>query len=260
MIQTRVLPLFIFVLPLFAQNWADFQYPTVTVQIEAEDHAGIQTYQMLIKEQGFTGIEDWVQNCCLAVATELYFTVDEANDQGLREIIYKLNDGGPLSYKDGAVPAIEIGFDLNYLVDFIEKHGNDAARDEIYGVLCHEITHGYQKEPKNAGGYENDTEFFAFIEGSADLVRLKTGGFNPPRFPKTSGSYLSGYNTTTFFYLWIHNTKSQTFIKDLNVTADTCRVWTLNKATNLFLNQSADSLWQQYQKNIENYPWEKSKR
>ena len=84
-------------------------------------------------------------------------------------------------------------------MNFIEKHGLDAAGDEVYGILCHEIAHGYQHAPKNAGGYSNETEFFGFIEGTADLARLKTGGFNPPRFPKKGGTYKSGYNVTAFF-------------------------------------------------------------
>jgi len=251
-----ILYLFISNAILSGQDWTNFNFPKVTLQVKAKDHKGISTYLELVKEQGYSGIEDWVQHCCLAVAKELYYSDDEANNQQLKEIIYILRDGGPLSYKNGAVPVIEIGFDLNYLVGFIKDHGENAARDEIYGVLCHEITHGYQKEPKNAGVYEADSEFFAFIEGSADVVRLKTGGFNPPRFPKTGGFYTSGYNTTAFFYLWINNTFSQTFVKDLNRTADTCAVWSLDQATKLILDVPADTLWRKYQQDLESYPWE----
>lgn len=238
------------------EDWSNFQKPTVTLQIEAEGHKGITKYLELVKAQGYTGIEDWVQFCCVEIAKQLYYTPEEANEQGLKEITYKLNDGGALSYKGGSVPHIEIGFDLNYLVKFIDEHDMDAARDEIYGVLCHEITHGLQKEPKNAGGYNGGTECYGFIEGTADLSRLNTGGFNPERFPKEGGSYLDGYNTTAFFYLWIYKNFNTNFLKDLNRTAKEYETWSLTAATENLYGISVDELWQFYQQEIAGYPWD----
>jgi hypothetical protein len=237
------------------RRWKEFTPPVVQIEINAEGHEGITKYQSLVKEQGYNDIQEWVQHCSRSVAQELYFTSEEANQVGLKRIIYKLNKGGAISYKGGAIPEIEIGFDLDYLMKFAEEHGDVAARDEIYGILCHEIAHGYQKEPKEAGGYSMDTEFFGFIEGAADLVRLKTGGFNPPRFPKEGGSYTSGYNTTAFFYLWICKKYDTDFIRKLNQTAADYKVWTFDKAVQEILNKSAEKLWEEYQKEIANYPW-----
>jgi len=236
-------------------DWSSFRPPLVDLILEDEDHEGIETYKKLVGEQGFKTIEDWVQNCCLVVAREFYYSSQEANQREVHNITYRLKNGGPISYKSGAPPSIEIGFDLNYLIKFIDEHGLIAASDELYGILCHEISHAYQQEPKNAGGYNPETEFFAFIEGSADLARLKTGGFNPPRFPKPGGTYLAGYNTTAFFYLWITNTKNSNFLRDLNRTAMTLENWSLDKAIRELFNKSADELWTLYQEEIENYPW-----
>lgn len=242
-----------------AQKWEQFNYPKVSLVIEAEGHEGITKYQELVKEQGYEGIEDWVQHCCLVVANELYYTQEEANAMDVQEIVYKLNDGGALSYKDGASPTIEIGFDLNHLIKFINEYGKDAARDEIYGVLCHEIAHGYQQVPQSAGGYQVGTEFFGFIEGTADLVRLNTGGFNPPRFPKPGGEYNSGYNITAFFYLWISKTFGDTFLKDLNKTAATYEKWSFDKAVRELFGVPAEVLWLQYQQDLNAYPWDNNK-
>jgi len=239
----------------YEKEWNNFTPPSVELVIVDNTHDGVTKYLELIKKQGYKNIEEWVQHCCKAVAQELYSTADEANAKNLQKITYKLNDGGALSYKGGASPHIEIGFDLNYLVSFIEKHSLDIASDEVYGVLCHEITHGYQQEPKNAGEYDGKSAFWAFIEGTADLARLKTGGFNPPRFPETGGSYLSGYNVTAFFYLWITKTKDPEFLKKLNKTAKEMETWTFDKATQQLYSESAETLWQQYQKEIERYPW-----
>ncbi|WP_372648492.1 basic secretory protein-like protein [Draconibacterium sp.] len=237
-------------------DWKLYEAPKVTLQIEAEGHEGIAKYLELVEKQGYDGIEDWVQYCCLEIAKELYYTPEEANKHGLKEITYKLNDGGALSYKGGSVPHIEIGFDLNYLVTFINKHGMDVARDEIYGVLCHEITHGLQNEPKNAGGYNGGTECFGFIEGTADLSRLNTGGFNPERFPKQGGTFRDGYNTTAFFYLWIYKNLSNNFLKDINRTAEEYETWTLSAVTEDLYGMSADVLWKLYQNEVAAYPWD----
>lgn len=240
---------------LIAQDWDSFNAPNIELIMEANGHPGVESYLNLVKKQGYDNIEDWVQHCALAVAQELYYTVEEANDIKLERIAYQLNDGGPLSYKDGSAPQIEIGFDLNYLLSFINEHDSNIAAKELYGVLCHEIAHGYQQEPKNAGTYQNGTEFFGFIEGSADLTRLKTGGFYPQRFPSLGGDYTSGYNTTAFFYLWITQTKDEDFLKKINNTAKEMEVWSLEHAIDLLYGASLDIWWQYYQQDIDLYPW-----
>ena len=228
-------------------DWSSFIYPTVTLECANTSNAGYIKYQKLAALKGFNSIESFVKNCCLVIAKQLYYTVDEANLHNLRSITYKLTEGGSLSYKGGSVPDIEIGFDMNYLNTFSQNYSDAVSADEIDGVLCHEICHGYQNEPKNAGVYGTPSENYGFIEGTADLARLLTGGFNPPRHPSKGGSWLDAYNTTAFFYYWITNTKSVTFLKDLNKTALTIDPWTLNAATQQLFGLTAQSLWNQYQ-------------
>lgn len=228
-------------------DWSTFIYPTVTMTCSNTGNAGYLKYNALVVHKGYNTIEDFVRNCCLIIAKQLYYTVDEANAHNLRAINYKLTEGGSLSYKAGSVPNIEIGFDMNYLNTFSQSHSDATSADEIYGVLCHEICHGYQREPKNAGVYGTPSEYYGFIEGTADLARLLTGGFNPVRYPRIGGSWLDAYNTTAFFYYWIRNTKSATFLKDLNKTALTIDPWTLTAATQQLFGVSAQALWNQYQ-------------
>jgi cbb3-type cytochrome oxidase subunit 3 len=232
-----------------------FRQAKVIVLIENPDHAGIQVYSELIRRQGFDGFEAWIHHCSKLVATSLYETTEAANARNLDTITYKLKDGGALSYKAGAPPHIEIGFDLNYLIAFAEKHGTEAASDEVSGILCHELTHAFQAEPKNAGGYEKDTEFFGFIEGLADLVRLQTGGFNPARYPVAGGNFTQGYTTTAFFYLWIVKKLDPEFIRTINRTALEWDSWSHERLFMHLFQKSATELWQQYQLEIDNYPW-----
>lgn len=236
-------------------DWSTFIYPTVELECSGTDNPGYKKYLALIKKKGFKDIQDFVQNCCLVVAQKLYFTVDEANLHNLRSIHYKLNEGGALSYKGGDVPAIEIGFDMNYLNKFASSHNDSVAADEIYGVLCHEICHGYQNSPKNCGVYGSPNEYYGFIEGTADLARLLTGGFNPPRYPKAGGRWIDGYNTTAFFYLWVQKNKGDDeFLRKFNMSAQTINPWSADKAFNEILGESAQSLWNQYQATIVETP------
>ena len=244
---------------IFAQgDWANFQAPQVTVDNQAGNHAGVALYTQLCQANGFNGIEDFVQNCCLTMAKTIYYSDEETNAHGLQRITYKLTDGGSLSYKSGAPPHIEVGFDVNHIVSFVNDYGNEAAITEVLGVLCHELTHGYQKEPKNAGQYDGNSDFYGEIEGLADLGRLLTGGFNPERFPSQGGTFKQGYTTTAFFYMWLARTQAAVegnFIKDLNLTAQNMSTWSHEAMCQQLLGKSVTTLWNQYQQEIANYPW-----
>lgn len=236
-------------------DWDNFKAPAVILENHAPQHPGSTTYLNLVKSQGFEDIQEWVQHCSKVLAKELFYTAAQANARNVKQITYKLNDGGALSYKDGSAPHITIGFDLNYLEKFVETHGPKAAAQELTGVLCHELAHAYQYEPKNAGSYQAGTEFFAFIEGVADLARLQTGGFNPPRKPVEGGSYLSGYTTTAFFYLWISKTLNLNFLRELNKSALEMGTWSLDLTLRSLFNMPAQTLWMHYQMDIDLYPW-----
>ena len=202
------------------------------------------------KANGFNSLEEFVQNRCLFMAKVLYYSVDEANAQNLRTIHYKLNEGGHLSYKGGDNPNIEIGFDMGYLNGYSERYSDSICAAEINGVLLHELCHGYQRSPRGAGGYAGGTEHFGYLEGMADLARILTGGFAPTRYPRPGGHWLDGYNTTGFFYQWIYENKSKTFLKDLNRSVLTINPWTLDAATQELFGESAQSLWDAYQESL----------
>jgi PKD repeat protein len=228
-------------------DWSSFIYPVVTIECANTANEGYQKYLTLVKHKGFNSIQEFVDNCCLIIAKKLYYTVDEANETNLRNIHYKLTEGGYISYKDGDNPNILIGFDMNYLMNFAKTHPDSVCADEIYGILCHELCHGYQNWPKNCGEYGKSSENFGFVEGTCDLARLLTGGFNPRRYPRPGGSWMDGYNTTGFFYFWINNTLSPNFLKDLNKSAKTINPWSLDAVTRQLFGESAQSLWDKYQ-------------
>lgn len=105
--------------------------------------------------------------------------------------------------------------------DWVEKTAtNKGGFDVLYetrGVLYHELTHGYQLEPKGCGSYRRGDEFFAFIEGVADAVRYEAGfSLLPIAAPVETG--MDGYQTTGFFLQWLTN-KDADFIRKFNKSA-----------------------------------------
>ncbi len=231
-------------------DWSAFHFPEVVVEKPDGELAGCEKYLELVKSRGHESIEDFVRGCCLTIAREMFDTPEEANEMRVRRITYKLRDGGALSYKAGSPPNLEIGFDLNYLERFAKSHSAETAADELYGVLCHEVCHCYQRSPRGAGGYAGGTEAFGFIEGGADLARLLTGGFNPRRHPRPGGRWTDGYNTTAFFYLWIKENHDPDFLKNLNRSAKEIRPWSLDAALRKILGKSAEQMWQEYQTHL----------
>lgn len=228
-------------------DWSTFNLPKVNLDCSNKSNAGYQKYQSMVNKKGYKSIEDFVQNCCLTIARKLYRTVDEANEHNVRTVNYILREGGYISYENNMFPAIEIGFDMDYLNKFAQNHPDSVAADEVYGILCHELCHGYQNWPKNAGVYGTPNECFGFVEGTADLARLLTGGFNPKRYPRVGGTFLDGYNTTGFFYLWINETKDANFLQKINKSAKTMETWSLDALTQELFGASAKSLWDEYQ-------------
>jgi len=228
-------------------DWSTFVFPVIKLDCSNTANAGYLKYQSMVYKKGFKSIEDFVQNCCLVIAKKLYRTVDEANEHNVKSVNYLLREGGYISYENNMFPAIEIGFDMDYLNKFAQTHPDSVAADEVYGILCHELCHGYQNWPKNAGEYGKPNECFGFVEGTADLARLLTGGFNPKRYPRVGGTFLDGYNTTGFFYLWINETKDANFLQKINKSAKTMDTWSLEALTQELFGASAKSLWDEYQ-------------
>ena len=99
----------------------------------------------------------------------------------------------------------ELHFSLNYI------NGIQSARqkDEIQGILVHEMVHCWQWNAKGTapGG---------LIEGIADFVRLKAG-FSPPHWKREGGGqWDAGYQHTGYFLEWIENTYGDGSVRKIN--------------------------------------------
>jgi len=109
-----------------------------------------------------------------------------------------------IAYTTGSHSEKEIHFSLDYIAEL-----RNRAKDEIEGVLTHEVVHCFQYNAKGTapGG---------LIEGIADYVRLRAG-FTPPHWTRTGGDkWDAGYQTTGYFLDWIENRYGKGTVQELN--------------------------------------------
>ncbi|MCK5148425.1 T9SS type A sorting domain-containing protein [bacterium] len=225
-------------------NWDTFAYPTVNFIDNTTGSKGSNVYHDLIDDP-----VQFNQLHCREVCRLIY--EDQSDVPLLTKLEYKLDDlGGTPSYKWTAGPnSIGIAFNTVYLANVWESsnHDKDAVLYEIRGVLYHEETHGYQYSPRGCGGYEGGTDFFGFIEGLADFVRIRAG-FHLTRSPDVNSQHKwnSGYTTTGFFIAYLQQEFDPNFAVALNGTAKTMNPWSWEAACQQILGKSIQELWDGY--------------
>lgn len=99
--------------------------------------------------------------------------------------------------------------EIHFSLDYINGIPSMRQRDEIQGVLVHEMVHCWQW---NALG----TAPGGLIEGIADFVRLKAG-LSPPHWKKEGGGeWDAGYQHTGYFLEWLENTCGGGSVRKIN--------------------------------------------
>ncbi|KAM0712525.1 hypothetical protein Q7P37_011622 [Cladosporium fusiforme] len=114
----------------------------------------------------------------------------------------------------------EIHLSASYIVSCAR---NSSKRDELLGVLCHELVHCFQW---NGAG----TCPGGLIEGIADWVRLRAGLGAAHWTRDARGEWDAGYQTTGFFLEWLEGRFGEGLVRRLNSclgrgTYDEERVW-----------------------------------
>ncbi len=235
--------LFFTILTASAQDpWADFKFPIINfIDQDNGSTEGAKIYHKIIPEP-----ETYMKEVCRDVCRLFYNSADEVRNFNKLNYYLKYYDG--ISGKWGSPPEISIQFSTKYIQEYYSSNNNNDIKmeSEIIGVLFHEMTHGYQYEPKNCGNYQSGTEFFGFIEGLADGDRIRAG-YHQNRKPNSSGSkWKAGYTTTGFFYNWVVNNYDQNFLAKLNETCISMDPWSFDKACKAILNKGAEELWNEY--------------
>lgn len=222
-------------------DWTHFQYPEINFVNNAEGTKGWEIYNRIIPDP-----EEYINAAILEVVKTLYWS-EKDSIPGVRRINYALRDVDGISAKGGGPPEITIFYSSRWVEKSEKDAGDDKVLFETRGVLLHELTHGFQLEPQGIGTYADGGEFWIFIEGMADAVRIHNDGF-PQDNRKPGGSWKDGYQRTGYFLDWL-TTKDPDFLRKFNKSALDIVPWGFDKAIKHILGQhySVDALWDEYQ-------------
>ncbi|MCM3292644.1 discoidin domain-containing protein [Paenibacillus sp. MER 180] len=147
-----------------------------------------------------------------------------------------------VAWTSGDATLKTVGFSAQYLQKFVESPAK-SLRDEIIGILYHEIGHVYQ--------YSNFD-----VEAIADSLRYRAGYHD--RYSARKGGSWETHGTANFLR-WIEDTKKRGFIRELNATQipyntggeNEKRLWK-ERQIKLITGTDVQTLWSQYQASLPN--------
>ncbi|KDQ63167.1 hypothetical protein JAAARDRAFT_120420 [Jaapia argillacea MUCL 33604] len=173
-----------------------------------------------------------------AVTTVCSWLYTEATVPRKYSILLVLRPMDGVAYTHGSLTHKEIHFSLQHI-----ENSASRAKDEITGVITHEMVHCYQYNGKGKcpGG---------LIEGMADWVRLHAG-LSPPHWKRnpSGDKWDAGYQDTAYFLDWIEVKNGAGTVRALNeamkdteYTDDIFREWT---------GGAVGDLWKLYREELE---------
>lgn len=232
-----------------AELWADFFPGKVIVSDRSAASAGSRIWHSILPDP-----DAYISGCARQVLATLYVSPDDEVVPELREIRYTLQDYNGISEKWGSGNMVGIRYSTRWVERCFGDDGDTVRVDyESRGVLYHELTHAYQLEPKNCGTYSDGGEYWAFIEGMADAVRLACGGFGQEFSSKDrprGGDWRKGYRYAGYFLFWLQQTKDSEFLHKFNRSAAELETWSWDAAMKHIFGDkpeiTADALWNEY--------------
>lgn len=171
--------------------------PNFELRVEDLSHPGTRIFFANVNP------EEALREAVVSVCSWLYTLQDvPLNVQNVRLVLRNMPG---VAYTTGSYTHKEIHFALSHI-----ENSATRARDEIRGVLTHEMVHCFQYNSKGTcpGG---------LIEGIADWVRLNAG-LGPPHWTEGRGrKWDAGYESTAYFLSWIEAQSGRGTIRNLNL-------------------------------------------
>lgn len=184
--QTQILPI----------RKHKFSLPKLRLQLNDLSHEGSSGF--LSKIKGNEDISTQVEN-----VLNLLYTPDSTRP-GTRSVTLILRPMNGVAYTTGSdldEDHKEIHLNLNYI--------KRCDRDEILGVVCHELVHCFQWNAENScpGG---------LVEGFADWVRLRAGLGAKHWKQDAEGKWDAGYQHTGYFLEYLEQRFGEGTVRHMN--------------------------------------------
>ncbi|KAL8791901.1 MAG: hypothetical protein Q9195_005477 [Heterodermia aff. obscurata] len=220
------------------------RYPTPKLRLRIEDlsHPGSSIF--LTNSQASTALSSAVET----VLSTLYLpTRSNAHIPGTRSVTVILEPLGGVAYTTGT-QLDDDHKEIHFSLDYINQIAEERRREEIQGVLVHEMVHCWQWNARGTcpGG---------LIEGIADYVRLKAG-LDPPHWKRPTrkgeddgdaGAYRwdAGYEKTGFFLEWLEGEHGEGSVRSINASLrdgvyEEKRFWVA------LFGEDVEGLWKRY--------------
>lgn len=198
--------------------------PNFVLKIEDLDHEGASIFLENVRPR------EALKIAVEASYTWLYTPLTAPRHVKTITLVLRPFDG--VAHTLGSDTDKEIHFSLDYISGSASR-----ARDEIIGVLVHEVAHCYQQNAL-------DTCPDGLIEGIADFVRLNAGYVPPHWKPAGGDKWDKGYATTAYFLDWVERRCGSGTIRKLNAFMQDRKY-----DPKIFLavtGDSVDNLWDMY--------------
>ena len=222
--------------------WAGYLKPAVTLVAHAAEHDGQAAFNRVMPD-----INDVIHDISLAVAKVLYKDVTEA--PLFKTVTFETGEYDFPAAKSGTDQDMILLMDVGHLANKAAE-GDEALRNEVIGMLWHELTHGYNNSP-NSGQYAAGDEYHSYLEGLADYMRIKSG-FNEHKrggIEWVADWNSNAYNQTSFFLEWVANSHRNTdFIYLFNKAAGELEKWSFDAAFKSIFGEDRGVavLWAEY--------------
>lgn len=226
-----------------SQNpWAGYVKPAVTLVAHKAEHEGQTAFSRVMPD-----IEAVIHDISLQIVKVLYKDVAEA--PLFKTVTFETGEYDFPAAKSGTDEDMILMMDVNHLANKAAE-GDDALRDEVIGMLWHELTHGYNNSP-NSGEYAAGNEYHTYLESLANYMRIKAGFHESRRagIKWVDNWNVDAYDQTSFFLEWVTNShRSVDFIYLFNKAAGDLEEWSFDAAFQSIFGEDkgVSVFWQEY--------------
>jgi hypothetical protein len=210
--------------------------PLLRLELRDLSSSGSRAFLRLVHAS--TAIQDAVDT----VLKLLYKNMHTSCIPPTRSITLVIRDMEGVAYTTG----LDIDQDhkeIHLSTKYIEFVPESRQKEEIMGVLVHEMVHCWQHS-----GF--GTAPGGLIEGVADWVRLKAG-YAPPHWKRhTDCDWDAGYERTGYFLEWLEEEHGVDVVRKINEAMRTCEYDAEKVWEGCCGGKRIEELWKQYKRTV----------